>query len=44
VPVSYVAGRDLIEMRLAVGRPKDLRRAAELGVLLGGSARTEAHT
>lgn len=30
VPVHYLTRPDLIEMRLAVGRPKDLRRVAEL--------------
>ncbi len=30
VPVLYLTRPDLIEMRLAVGRPKDLRRVAEL--------------
>jgi hypothetical protein len=29
----YVARADLIAMRLAVGRPKDLRRAQELAEL-----------
>ena len=30
VPVHYLTRPDLIDMRLAVGRPKDLRRVAEL--------------
>jgi hypothetical protein len=30
VPIHYISRRDLIAMRLAVGRPKDLRRAEEL--------------
>ncbi|MFF0775661.1 hypothetical protein ACFYUK_42710 [Nonomuraea wenchangensis] len=34
--VRYVSREDLISMRRALGRPKDLRRAAELVGLVGG--------
>jgi hypothetical protein len=33
--ISYVSADDLVIMRRAVGRPKDLRRAAELEAILG---------
>jgi hypothetical protein len=33
--ISYVSAEDLVTMRRAVGRPKDLRRAAELEAILG---------
>jgi hypothetical protein len=36
VPVRYLNRADLIRMRRAVGRPKDLRRAAELESLPDG--------
>ena len=37
-PIRYLDRADLIAMRLAVGRPKDLRRAAELARLPDRSA------
>jgi hypothetical protein len=40
--VHYVARPDLIAMRRALGRPKDLRRAAELEALLKGGPGAES--
>jgi ribosomal protein L34 len=36
--VRYLTGQDLIAMRRAVGRPKDLRRTAQYALEFGGAA------